>query len=178
VIDDVGIGVSEGSDDGTHPHIFVGNKESRTVLRNLVGNLVGILVVECPGACDIDPDERSTFRAEVLKFEGGNRPVNVLGNEEQVDHADNACLDLFENATRKGNFVDATATSRDLATLRTNGYRYTVTQDELQFKASFDSFPKGYHSVETLKADFQAIAAANPGKVRLLVFQRFSLGGQ
>ena len=88
---------AKASDEVLHPGVLVGDEERRAVGRQVLGDLVGVLLVQGAGLDDVDLREGCALGAEVLDGEGGDVAVGVLDHEQDVNDADDALADLVED---------------------------------------------------------------------------------
>ena len=76
-------------------------------------------------------------------------------------------LDLFENVDMQAGTVDGSVTAQDESRLRQAGIRYDVLQRPQQMMEALGSFQPGYHTVDSLYADYRKLVEAAPGIARI-----------
>jgi hypothetical protein len=81
-------------------------------------------------------------------------------DRNQLTALDKAGVDLFENVDARHNTVGATMTAATEATLKAFGVKYDLLRSSEAVTRG--GMPSGYHTVDQVNADIQAIATAHP----------------
>ena len=102
-------------------------------------------------------------------FQQGERQIVRIRfkDERQLETLSKLGLDLFENVDMQAGTVDGSVTARDEASLRQAGLTYQVLQRPAQVMEVAGSFMAGYHTVDSLYADYRKLVEAAPGIARI-----------
>lgn len=118
-----------------------------------------------PGSLFAGVAAQSTLQADAF-----SQPRAVIRlhftDRSELEQLDKAGVDLFENVDMAHHTVGATLTAMTESVLKAHGVKYDVMQTPERVSRS--PMPKGYHTVDQINADMQALANANPGFVKLV----------
>src|SRR5829696_7901142 len=114
-IDQHSVGSLEGVDYLPGPEVLECDQHGRAVRREIVADLLGILVPQRTRLRDVDGEELRTLIVEVRSLERRHDALRILHDEEQIEHSDRAVLHEVQNrrgdppgelVARKANDVD------------------------------------------------------------------------